>query len=186
MTVTVDAWYDIESFADLAHTMIGFLEGTVAETPTHGGPLDPESINITHDLVELTRRGLITDGSQPGLISPTLRQRACVDLLTRNVSVAQDLILGLGHSELLVLVAEPGVELWQNLPMTCWDGEFGTWAGRLGEFHRPHWYDRLGPQASPVVDQMCFVQVLDLQWGRERYLWDQLHAAVDALALPIL
>lgn len=183
MTVTTTAWNSVTNYPELARTMVRFLKGELDRSPIHTAPLDPESSSITADLVALTRHGLITHGSQPGLITKDLQQRACVDLLVCDEMVAAELVVALGHTELVVLVALPGVELRQDLPMTRWDGRFVTWAGRIGEGERPFWYCHLNHEVCPTVASMCFVQVLDPQWGRDRYLWDCLLQAAAELEL---
>ena len=89
------------------------------------------------------------------------------------------------RSELSMMSAPSSQDVWLNLPMTWWDGKFGTWAGRLVEAERSFWFSSLGRRAYSVVGAMCFVQILEPQWCRERYLWDQLHAACDLLQLPL-
>ena len=183
---TKQAWLDVTSFADLSHTMVRFLEGELLSSPNHYWGLDPESSPIVADLVALTRRGLVTHGSQPALSTPESRQRACVDLLTADADTALRLVVALGHTELVVLAAPDELTIMQDLPMTWWANKFTTWAGRLGGGERAFWHAACGPAAYYALAKMCFVQVLDPQWGRERYLWEQLSSAVDALDLPYL
>lgn len=185
-TTAKQAWLDVTSFADLSRTMVRFLEADLASTPSHYLPLDAESSTIVADLVSLTGRGLITHNSQPGVIAPEVRQRACVDLLTVDAVTADRLVVALGHTELVVLTAFDEHPVTQNLPMTWWNNRFCTWAGRSGGGERAFWYAACGPAAYEALARMCFVQVLDPQWGRERYLWDHLHAATDELNLPHL
>lgn len=183
---TKQAWLDVASFADLSRTMVRFLEGKLPSSPNHYWGLDPESSTIMADLAALTRRGLVTHNSQPALITPESRQRACVDLLTADADTALRLVVALGHSELVVLTAVDDLAISQDLPMTWWDGRFTTWAGRLGGGERAFWHAACGPAAYDALAKMCFVQVLDPHWGRERYMWEQLLSAVDALDLPCL
>ncbi len=182
MTTVQDPWHSVTDFPALAAAMEQFLRGQIPVTPMHGGPLDPESAPLVPHLVALARHGLVPLLSQPGVLTPTLQQRACVDMVVEHADTGLGVVRALAHTDLVVLVAAPGTLLHQDLPMTWSGGDCITWAGRVG-LDRQLWADALPSEAADLVARLCFVQVLDPVWGRPHHLWDRLHEAVASLRL---
>jgi hypothetical protein len=55
----------IKSYKDLIEANVAFLEGRVAGSPTHLGPVDQETIPLLKNLVKINKMGFITLQGQP-------------------------------------------------------------------------------------------------------------------------
>ncbi len=71
-----DDWW--EDPAQWSAMMIEWLQGKLDTIPGHRGPPSDETHQIRDELIRMNQVGFITAGSQPGLDSPRLRQRAYV------------------------------------------------------------------------------------------------------------
>jgi hypothetical protein len=60
-------WQTAHSLGDLGELTALFLEGQLSETPSHGGPPDPETGPLIPVLTEVNRAGFVTEQSQPGI-----------------------------------------------------------------------------------------------------------------------
>lgn len=75
-------WRAAATFADIAELTAQWLEGRIGETPTYGGPPDPETEPLRPLLAAVNRAGFLTDCSQPGGTWPGWQQRAAVEGFT--------------------------------------------------------------------------------------------------------
>src|SRR4051812_40501426 len=72
------------SFEKKRSESIAFLSHKIDSTPWHTGPMEPETLLIAKDLIEINRLGLVTLTSQPGLkilLTDKLIQRAYVECI---------------------------------------------------------------------------------------------------------
>jgi hypothetical protein len=58
---------DVKTYRDLQDSNILFLEGGLNRTPYHHGPVDPETIPLLNDLVNINDLGFISVMGQPAL-----------------------------------------------------------------------------------------------------------------------
>jgi len=78
-----DEWRNAKTFLELCELNARFIEGDVKSHPGYGGDgLDSESEPIAKYLAAFSRAGFLTTGSQPGLSSPSWKQRAWVEGFT--------------------------------------------------------------------------------------------------------
>ena len=55
----------VSSYEELIQTNIAFIEGKIKFSPYHRGPIDPETIPLLGDLIEINRKGFISTCGQP-------------------------------------------------------------------------------------------------------------------------
>ncbi|WP_370153306.1 hypothetical protein [Streptacidiphilus sp. EB129] len=80
-------WRSAATVQDLADLMARWLEGDIGSQPGYQprcGP-DPETADLIETLAACNRAGYLTIGSQPGLITDDVRQRAGVEGFTTDV-----------------------------------------------------------------------------------------------------
>jgi hypothetical protein len=181
-----DRWSRVRTYTEMVKCTVEFLQGRLVSTPCHLGPLNPESVEIQDDLVNLSRHGLLTLGSQPTLDEGGWRQRSYLDLYAPDAQVADALVDRLGTTELLCLAAVEK-DVRQDIPVTLRDGVPCTFAGRLPASElRELWGRALHPDGAAVVRTLPVLQVIDPCWTGGRRLWDTMREVVDELGLPAL
>lgn len=78
-TFTNDDYNNVTSFQDLINMNISFLRGIRLITYYHLGVIDPETIPLLGDLVEINKRGFYSTGGQPGEISSDVNQKSFIE-----------------------------------------------------------------------------------------------------------
>lgn len=175
------SWGTAQTLEDLGELTALWLLGEVPECPTQGGPPDAETAEIIQALVECNRRGFVTEFSQPGKpLRDGSGQRAAVSGYAPE-PLAKKLFAASLHSDLVVLIFQPGAEGGYSIPVTA-DvfhpyTRVGCFCGELAEEFCRH----LGPLATLAVLTAWYVAVIDPSWGRRDYLW---HTLLKALREP--
>lgn len=62
-----DPFRKIHSYQQLIRTNISFLKGEIKKTPYHGAPVDPETLPLLDDLIQINRSGFISICGQPAI-----------------------------------------------------------------------------------------------------------------------
>jgi uncharacterized protein DUF6919 len=169
-------WGEAESLADLGELVAQFCEGRLLETPGHGGPRDPETVQIAAPLAHANRQGFVTTGSQPGHDHGGWEQRAVVEGWATPATVGKLRGLVAGTRLQMQATAERPWRSDHNRVVTCsrhhtpdgiWEHTgFGFVPGRFEPF--------IDLGRSDLTEDACYVTVYDPQWGDESLLWDRL------------
>jgi hypothetical protein len=85
--VTLPVFESATSWDDYVALYALFVQGQLTSSPGQYGPLADESQSIVEDLLELNRRSILTQCSQPGMMETATRQRAFVNCLLRTDGV---------------------------------------------------------------------------------------------------
>jgi hypothetical protein len=168
-------WAKARSFDDLCNLTVRFLKRELPLTPTHYGPVDPETTTIAPALIDLNRRGFLTVCSQPGVAEGSFAQRAYVDGVAPKAT-ALALAAKTLHSDLLVHVLPPGDDRGIGIPITVEDGRPFTWGCQGHGSDVDAYVEMCGVGIANVLSDAWSVSVVDLSWGRAEYMWDVLLA----------
>ena len=174
------SWKTAKSLEDLGELTARWLEGDEAGHPCSAeGPPDTETSLIVADLVALNRSAFVTDCSQPGQpMVDGCGQRAFVTGFCREDVARRVGALGL-WTDLIVIAFPPGDEGGRCIPVTI-DG-YRPYS--IGGFHNinaafGHYAKSCGAKAVDELRSGWTVEVIDPQWGRDRYLWEHMADAV--------
>jgi hypothetical protein len=173
-------WRSARTLADLGELTALFLEGEITETPSHGGPPDPETGPLIPVLAAVNRAGFVTHQSQPGipLDEDGSAQRANVsgfaddDAFTRLMAAA-------AGSDLIITAARAGDDDWGPLITITLDmGEEFTWDGGATSrsILQDNYSETCHPDAIQALTGAWQVTLIDPQWGRNDLLWPVLEA----------
>lgn len=172
----------IEEFTELT---IDYINGNLKGTNMYMGPIAKETECIKQELIRLNRLGFITYGSQPGkYINGGNYQRAYVsgiilrekfDILCEKVSALKFHIFD---------VTEKDYAYDEDL-MTGW-----YWVTIVKNIPRTHaglgnviiHYDKCYNIYHEIEDKYCFIEIVDNEWYREKYMFEQLIPIFEELA----
>lgn len=182
-------WREAGSYAELCGLMARFCDGELLEWPGHGGPRDPETVEIAESLVHANLRGFLTVCSQPGVYEESadadcpaafLGQRAAVngfagdDVLARLRAAVEGTRLVLRASRV-----RPGWSIGYStaVPVTVVNGEIHTEFGaHLPSPEIEFIFDGVrGPLVGEIVASWQ-VLIYDPHWGEHALLWETLSA----------
>ena len=174
-------WREAKTFEELCEINARFIEGDIDFSPIYGASsLDDESKPLVPYLAALNRAGFLTTCSQPGEDDGHSRQRACVQGLALEETALRIERLSL-TSDLYIMTAEPGRYNGCMMPITIDFFRPHSWAGsaslddETGVFNDVLGFEKhCGEGAVRGLREAWEVCVIDLSWGRERYLWDVL------------
>jgi hypothetical protein len=185
----VKRWRDARDLADLGTLTAEWLMGDLAYLPGYrGGGPDPETDELTSDLVVLNLHRFISIGSQPGCDEVhdgvRWRQRAAVELLGWDDGLADRVIVAARSAGLRVIDNGPA-RRWRtdhstSLVVTTRHGrphtDFGSHLSRtaLSRFIFPG----VGRQAVRAACDARQITIVDACWGRRRLLWSTLRSAL--------
>lgn len=174
-------WQRARNIIDLGILTNQWLEGRISFHPCYGSIPDIETQSILSSLIRCNNKGFLTINSQPGrkVNRQGYRQRAFVDGLA-NEQLAKDIAkLGLS-SDLLVFVFPPNREVGVNVPVTVDDFHPFTWAGVWSVYEQLDCFMEIcSPEAIKSLQSAWYVCIIDLNWGRRRYLWKRLDGILD-------
>lgn len=175
-----DPWLEATSLHDLGELMAQWVEGKHEFCPTNGGLPDSETTSIASYLTVANRHGFLTTFSQPAveLDDYGSAQRAAVDGFAREELAKHLYTLGL-CTELLVLIYRPGEAGGYQIPITLEEFRPFTWCGPSWGYEELEEFERTcGPLAVAELMIAWKVVLIDLQCGREDYLWSNLEKAI--------
>jgi hypothetical protein len=167
------AWRSVRTYADLGLVTAAWLRGEEGFHPMQLGAIDEETNMLIDVLAAINERGLVTDGSQPGvpIDAAGSGQRAFLDAVS-DETTAWRVMAALRCLELVVLAFPPGRTGRGQIVVTLDEGEEATWCG----WHDPEGYTHVWSEVSPTVDQLhrdgWWLQIIDPVWGRNDVLWD--------------
>lgn len=173
-------WRAARTLADLGEVTALFLEGKIGETPTHGGPPDPETAELTAVLAACNRAGFVTTMSQPGVPVDEhgSAQRADVSGFASNRTFAA-LTAAVADMDLIITACRAPHEEHGWGPFTTITLDYGeefSWDG--GALSRTeleyHYEDTCHPDAVRELCDAWQVTLIDPQWGRNDLLWPPL------------
>jgi hypothetical protein len=170
-------WQTAHSLGDLGELTALFLEGQLSETPSHGGPPDPDTGPLIPVLTEVNRAGFVTEQSQPG-IPPDAdgsAQRANVSGFASNKTFAA-LTATLADTDLVITAARARRDekgLPPTIPITLDMGEECTWDGGAQSCTdlEYHYGSTCHPDAVQALCNAWQVTIVDPEWGRNDVLW---------------
>jgi hypothetical protein len=176
-------WLGAKTLDELGELTARWIEGTLPYYPFYSGTIDPETEALQGKLADFNRHGLVTTFSQPAepLDEDGFAQRACVEGYAREELAKRLAALGL-YTDLLVLIYPADVTWGYQIPITLSEFQPFTWCGSNGgqeELDRIK--DYLSEDAITSLASAWKVVVIDLQWGREDYLWDHVYDALTKL-----
>jgi hypothetical protein len=174
-------WREAKSFEELCELNARFIEGEIDFSPTTGASsLDEESKLLVTYLAALNRAGILTTCSQPGEDQGHSKQRAFVDGLALKETALRLNRLSM-TSDLYIMTNEPGHYNGCMMPITIDEFRPHSWGGashlddETGMFPDAlHFGEYCSESAMKELREVWEVCVIDLSWGRERYLWDVL------------
>ena len=176
----MQVWQESETFEGLCELNARFMEGKIRFIPGCSGEgLDAESEPIAPYLAAFNRAGFLTVVSQPGLDEGYSKQRAFVEGFACEATALRIERLSL-CSDLYIYVAGAGESGGCRTTVTIDHLRPHAWAGDAALDETGLVVDMQGYEAvcsdSAMEDlkQTCFVSVIDLCWGRTKYLWDTL------------
>lgn len=164
--------------------MARFIEGDLPYMPGYlAGEVDEETNPIAPYLATLNRSGFLTVCSQPGQDEYDWKQRAFVDGYALE-PVARRLAQLTLSTDLLVVTAPPSVHIGYRLPVILRDFQPHGWSGSTGFEELEFFREDCGPSAVAQLSQAWSVSVVDLVWGRERHIWEELARALSYSEKP--
>ena len=182
-------WDEVESFDEVRLLTEMYITGEIKFLPGYVSEnLAEESATLIPHLAGYNRAGFLTTTSQPGMHIGLDRQRAFVDGYAKQDVTQQIEHLGLIH-DLHVVALPPGesggfetaVSLKDGLPTTWtgasfWNKDLEQWEEM--EVFIPH----CKSEAIDELRKCWYVCAIDMNWGREKYLWKSLS---DALCVSL-
>jgi hypothetical protein len=183
----VAAWQQARTFDDLCELTARFVEGTLPLHSCYGGEsVDSETTELVPILAAFNRAGFMTECSQPAvdLDDEGEGQRAFVSGFALEPIAKRIATLGL-YTELLVFIVPPGVQHGYQVPVTL--GEFHpyTWCGSSIGYEGIECFEYVcNPTAMSALAQAWQVTVIDLKWGRNDYLWENVTRVLTSEANP--
>jgi hypothetical protein len=178
-------WAAAQSFAELSELMALFLEGELSVWPGYRpGGLDEETADLIPVLAAVNRAGFVTTDSQPGGVEVVdgVRwvQRAAVTGLVADEGLLSRIRQACEAAGLLVMLFRPPRDRRsQDIPATFRDGVAVSSFGReLSLLELESDWRRLGPAALAEVTSAWQVTIIDLEDGRNDWLWPALAEAL--------
>ena len=172
------SWKTAKSLEDLGELTNRWLESAEAEHPCSEGGPDTETSLLVADLVALNRSAFVTDFSQPGEpMDDGSGQRAAVSGFCREDVARRVGALGL-WTDLIVIAFPPGCEGGHYVPITINGHRPVTWSGRHNLEVFEQYAESCGAEAVDELRNGWTVEIIDPQWGRDRYLWAHMADAV--------
>lgn len=176
-------WRNAKTLAELGELTANWLEGKLSYYPCYGDDADSETTPISETLAYYNRNGLVTTFSQPGesLDEEGFAQRAAVEGFAPEETAKKLAVLGL-CSDLLVFIFPPNRVGGYRIPITLSEFQPFSWCGASWGYEELECFAEIcSPEAINSLEQAWKVTIIDLQWGRENYLWTQVR---DALTKP--
>lgn len=168
----IEAWKSAETFEQLCELTAKFIEGKSPFCPSYGGAADPETQSLVPYLAALNRSGFMTESSQPGEETESYKQRSYVDGYARETTAKQIARMSL-YIDLHIVVYPVGQAIGSQTPVTVSDFHPFTWSGFFtGE--EVEFYAQEFPNVQTILEPLWGVSVIDLVWGRQDYLWENL------------
>jgi len=179
-----EEWAEAQSFGELCELTARFIEGDLAYMPGYLAEGVAEETNpIAPYLANLNRSGFLTVCSQPGQDEPDWKQRAFVDGFALE-PVARQLAKVTLATDLLVVAAPPGYHTGYRLPVILRDFQPHGWSGSTGFEELEFFHEDCGLFAFAQLSEAWSVSVVDLVWGRERHIWEELARAISYSEKP--
>ena len=183
-------WISAQTFQDVCELTAWWVErGGYMPGYCANEEVDDETKPIVADLARLNRAGFLTTCSQPGVEQGDYARRAFVEGIALEPTARTLSRLTL-CTDLLVLAAPPECEVHSQIPVTREEQDDVvypfSWCGALGPWDQQGFIEACCPTAAADVQRTWAVQVIDPQWGRERYLWENVLPALRPEGIPSL
>lgn len=178
-----DLWGEAKTLEELGEVTARWIEGSVSYHPCYRADIDAETRPLGKKLAYFNRNGLVTTFSQPAepLDEEGFSQRACVEGYAREDVAKRIATIGL-YTELLILIYPPDWQGGYQIPITLDEFHPFTWCGGVWGYEEFECFaEDCSPEAMEELKSAWKVVVIDLQWGRENYLWNHVY---DALTKP--
>jgi len=172
------AWKQATTFSDLCELTAQFIEERSPFLPGYGADsVDSETEPLVPYLAAFNHSGFLTTTSQPGEDHSDLKQRAFVDGFALE-GVARRIHRVSLYSELHIVATPPGFPAGFHTPVTVSDFMPHTWTG-FSCFGELEYFEKAcGAFAFQELRTAWSVSIIDLQWGRNDYLWPQIAQAI--------
>lgn len=170
---------------------IQFIRGEIAETPSHLGPLDEESIPLIPALLELNSLGMFTTNSQPGFEGDGLRQRSWIEgLIPIDIAEKVESLFSQREDGVFVMMGEVAADAteegWRHaseVVVTTGHGEPCTRVGWNPDLSYTLGYDTLRTTTlRELASNLAWMSVIDSVWNRPTTALD---AAVEVLRAAV-
>lgn len=181
-------WAATRTIEDHARLVVAWLNGAHRFLPGYAGPPAPETLLIRDALISINRGGLVTFGSQPGLRSAEVEQRAFLDAYGSPETV-RGVARAAAAAGLWVDTdgAGPGVRTMPSdrVPVTfdTATAEAFTTAGLwLPRDDFPVWDPeavRWHPESRSAWESAALIVVVDPVLGRNDMLWSVVVSALE-------
>ncbi len=167
-----EAWKSAKTFEQLCELTAKFIEGTSPFSPEYGTcGIDEETEPLKTYLAALNRAGLMTTTSQPGFDSPEWKQRAFVDGFAQEATAKRIARISL-YTDLHIVTAPVGVAIGFRTPIIVRDFQPHGWGGGSSGCEAEFYKDF--PNGLKILREAWYVDVIDLVWGRQDHLWENL------------
>ncbi len=176
-----EQWREAKTLEELGELTAKWIEGKLSYYPCYGGDADAETTPLQETLAYFNRNGLVTTFSQPAepIDEEGSSQRACVDGYAREEVAKKLAALGL-CTDLLVLIYPPNWTGGYQVPITLSEFRPFTWCGTCWGYEELECFtEDCSEEALESLRIAWKVVVIDLQWGREDYLWHHVHSALS-------
>jgi len=177
----IDVWRRAQTLDDLGELTAKWIKGDLKYHPCYGEGVDSETVPLREILAKYNRKGFVTTFSQPAVSigNEGCGQRACVEGYAREDLAKRIATLGL-HTDLLIFIFAPGVRGGYQIPITVEEFHPFTWCGGCWDFEELDCLTKIcGASALLSLRSAWKVTAIDLQWGREAYLWEHVSRVLD-------
>ena len=179
--VARQAWKEARTLEGLGELTARWCEGTLRYMPGDDDEPYEEKGPIREVLASINRSGFVTTTSQPGEpMDDGSAQRAAVEGYAREDTAKRMAALGL-WTDLLVFAFPPGDYAWgYQVPITVEEYRPFTWLGSLqGHVEIESYVEDYSREALSEVARAWKVTIVDPQWGRGPYLWDNVLSTLE-------
>ncbi len=167
-------WRSARTLTDLGELTAQFLEGKLAQTPSHRGPPDPETNDLISLLAAVNRADFVTRHWQAAELPADGReQRAAVSGFADDETFTR-LMTSAAGADLIISAARAAED--DGGPMYCITREYdreNTWDGgaRSCQSLRDDHAGSCHPDAVDALIRAWQITLIDPQWGRNDHLW---------------
>lgn len=167
-------WQSAKTFSELCDLTGQFINNDIDFMPAYFEAGVAEETNpLVPSLVELNKSGFMTIDSQPGEKDEDWQQRAFVDGFAMKDTALKLAALTLS-TDLFVGAFPPENSSGISIPVVIRDFKPHAWGG-FSQFEALENFEGIcSADAMSELSQAWFVTIIDLQWGRQNYLWEKL------------
>jgi len=179
----ITLWQAATSLNEVGELTAKWIEGTLPFYPLDGSEtIYDEGLPLRETLAFYNRNGFITTFSQPAeeLDEEGFAQRACVEGFA-NEEVSKKLETISLSTSLLVFIFDNDFNEGYRIPITLGSFRPFTWCGDFSKNHYLEIFETvLSENALYEIELSTQVVIIDLQWGRKDFLWEQITKVLNS------